>query len=103
MTEEMIARMASRSGFVPPIPPSLQSGCDATLRRMRCIYDTLAGYRAVWKAAGRVWRVFHHGHHRVSLARPRRDFEESGLWSVRLALKVQRSVFPAGLGRHAQA
>ena len=46
MTEEMIARMARVPALCPQIHLSLQSGCDATLRRMRRIYDT-AGYRAV--------------------------------------------------------
>lgn len=46
MTEEMIARMAHVPALCPQFHLSLQSGCDATLRRMRRIYDT-AGYRAV--------------------------------------------------------
>ena len=46
MTEEMIARMARVPALCPQFHLSLQSGCDATLRRMRRIYDT-AGYRAV--------------------------------------------------------
>ena len=46
MTDEMIARMARVPALCPQFHLSLQSGCDATLRRMRRVYDT-AGYRAV--------------------------------------------------------
>ena len=48
LTPQEIYRLAEGCGgkLCPQFHLSLQSGCDATLRRMRRIYDT-AGYRAV--------------------------------------------------------
>lgn len=46
MTDGIIGRMARVPALCPQFHLSLQSGCDATLRRMRRAYDT-GGYRAV--------------------------------------------------------
>ena len=46
ITDDDLKRLAAQPKFCPSFHLSLQSGCDATLRRMRRIYDT-AGYRAV--------------------------------------------------------
>ena len=54
MTEEMIARMARVPALCPQFHLSLQSGCDATLRRMNRHYDT-AAYRRI---AGRLREAF---------------------------------------------
>lgn len=48
LTEEDIARMASMPQTCPQFHLSLQSGCDATLRRMNRHYDT-AEYAAIVK------------------------------------------------------
>lgn len=40
MTDDMIARMARVPEVCPQFHLSLQSGCDATLRRMRRVYNT---------------------------------------------------------------
>ncbi len=40
MTDDMIERMARVPEVCPQFHLSLQSGCDATLRRMRRVYDT---------------------------------------------------------------
>lgn len=46
MTEALIEGLAQTPQLCPQFHLSLQSGCDATLRRMRRAYDT-SGYRAV--------------------------------------------------------
>lgn len=46
LTDDDIARMAKLGRLCPQFHLALQSGCDATLRRMRRVYDT-AQYRAV--------------------------------------------------------
>ncbi len=46
LSEEVVRRLAAQPRLCPQFHLALQSGCDATLRRMRRIYDT-AGYRAV--------------------------------------------------------
>ena len=49
LTPEFITRLAAVDKLCPQFHLSLQSGCDATLRRMNRHYDT-AGYRAVAEA-----------------------------------------------------
>ncbi len=46
MTEEMLKKLALLTKFCPHFHLSLQSGCDATLKRMRRHYDT-AEYRRI--------------------------------------------------------
>ena len=46
MTEDILSALASEEKFCPHFHLSLQSGCDATLKRMRRHYDT-AEYRRI--------------------------------------------------------
>lgn len=46
MTPELIARLRAQPKLCPQFHLSLQSGCDATLRRMRRRYDTIEFARA---------------------------------------------------------
>ena len=54
LDEATIARLAARPALCPQFHLSLQSGCDATLRRMNRRYDT-AGYAAVCAALRRAF------------------------------------------------
>ena len=56
MSDNELARLAALPGFCPNFHLSLQSGCDATLARMRRHYDT-ALYR---KLVENIRRRFHH-------------------------------------------
>ena len=47
MTREMLMRLSSEPKFCPQFHLSLQSGCDATLKRMRRHYDTAEYARIV--------------------------------------------------------
>lgn len=54
MTEDMLCRLSLEPKFCPHFHLSLQSGCDATLKRMRRHYDT-AEYRQI---VGNIRRLF---------------------------------------------
>ena len=81
LTPEGIRRMAAVDKLCPQFHLSLQSGCDATLRRMRRPYTT-AQYLQVGAASARSLRrpagqFYHRLHLRFPPARREEDFEAS--------------------------